>query len=175
MAHPGHETVQGFTSGLQHPFFGLDHLITMIALGFIATRLNARMATMATFSLGMLGGGLMAFAGITIPYAELLIVASLVAIALVLFSSKQQSFRLAYAIPLIALFASCHGWAHVAEQPADLSSLWYMIGMMSGALTLQLAGLALSTWLRHKVAARKTMAGAALTTAAVSSISLLLG
>ncbi|WP_020409542.1 HupE/UreJ family protein [Hahella ganghwensis] len=174
-AHPGHDTVLGFISGLQHPFFGLDHLVTMIALGFIATKLNARTSTIMTFSLGMLGGGIIALSGITIPFVEYLIVASLIAVALVLLNSQFKDFRLMYALPLVAFFAACHGWAHVAEQPADLSSVWYMVGMISGATILQLGGLALSVWLQHKIAARKLMGGAALTTAVISAAGLMLG
>ncbi len=175
MAHPGHDTVDGFISGMQHPFFGPDHLIAMIALGFVATRLNSRVATILTFCLGMLGGGFLALGGVSIPVAEILIVASLIAIAAVLFLPGLQGIRLSYAIPLIALFAACHGWVHVSEQPVNLSSLWYMVGMMSAALILQLTGLVFSTWLRHKTAARNTMGGAALTTAVISSITTLMG
>ena len=174
-AHPGHETMMGFASGLSHPFFGLDHLVAMIALGFVAVKLHARRLTFASFSTGMVLGGILAAMDIAIPYVEAIIVASLLAIAYTLFNRTAGSARPVYAVPAIVIFAAGHGWAHVAEQPVELSSAGYMAGMMLGAICLQAIGLMLSQRLRQKVAAERAVAGTSLVAAVMAATSLLLG
>jgi urease accessory protein len=34
LAHPGHDTSNGFVAGIQHPLTGSDHLAAMLAAGF---------------------------------------------------------------------------------------------------------------------------------------------
>ncbi len=175
MAHPGHETVMGFISGLSHPIMGLDHLVAMIALGFVAVKLNARRLTLTCFGSGMILGGMLAFAGVNIPFVEAIIVASLLAITFTLLNRSITKTRLVYTVPALLAFSASHGWAHVAEQPVDFSSAWYMTGMMVSALSLQVIGLFLAQRLEKKLVARKTVAGATLTTAALAAGSLILG
>jgi len=62
----------GLASGLNHPLFGLDHLLTMIAAGIIVTQIGGKAVwkVPATFVSFMVMGGLLAITGFAMPIAE---------------------------------------------------------------------------------------------------------
>jgi urease accessory protein len=119
-AHPGDHAHLGFASGFAHPFTGLDHLLT--------------------FPVVMAAGAALGFGGVTLPWVEIGITASV----LVLGAAVALTYRpsLAVSLPLIGLFALLHGYAHGVELPAQTSALGYCAGFVAATLALHLAGLA---------------------------------
>src|SRR5579883_3146156 len=67
-----------FAAGLEHPATGLDHLTAMVAVGLWAALAGGRRLWIwpLAFVASMLGGGALAHSGITIPYTEPAIAAS---------------------------------------------------------------------------------------------------
>ncbi|MDP2546462.1 HupE/UreJ family protein [Oceanobacter sp. 4_MG-2023] len=142
MAHTGHET-SGLMAGLSHPFTGLDHLLAMVAVGLWAAQMGGKaiwqlpLAFIATMALG---AGL-SMAGMTVPFVESGILASVIAAGLlVAFAAR---FNLLLCTALTAAMAMFHGVAHGAEMPLAASGLGYMSGFMLATLVLHLAGIAL--------------------------------
>ncbi|MFC3225857.1 HupE/UreJ family protein [Marinibaculum pumilum] len=164
-AHTGHAAAAGayatgFFSGFLHPLGGLDHLLAMVAVGLFAAILGGRALWLvpAAFLGTMVAGGLLALAGITLPFVELGIALSVLVLGLAL------AFRIRLAtlgaMALVGFFALFHGHAHGAEMPAAASSLAYVGGFLlatallhgAGMLVGGLAGLGVS---RHVVHAHR--------------------
>src|ERR1700741_1391890 len=86
-AHPGHGDNPGsFAAGLVHPWMGADHLLAMLAVGLWAARLGGKalwgvpLAFMA--AMGM--GAALTFSGVSTPFVEPLIAASVLILGLLL-------------------------------------------------------------------------------------------
>ena len=166
-AHPGHDGGHGltwdFTGGLGHPFFGLDHLLAMVAVGIWAAQLGgrARWLVPATFVGVMTLGAALAHSGnavVSAPAVEQLIAASLLAFGLMIALAKR--LPLAVGLPFVALFAAFHGFAHGAEIPANASGLAYGLGFVLATVALHLAGLALGKLSLRQSARWSQLAGA---------------
>lgn len=147
LAHPGapgHE----FVDGLEHPIFGLDHLLAMVAVGLLAVRIGGRAlwAMPAAFLASMLAGGLAASAGLQLPGVEYGILASVLVLGVLIAATRIAP--LPVAAGLVALFAFFHGYAHAAEMVNGGSLGAYAGGfLLTTALLTAIgvaAGLALS-------------------------------
>lgn len=139
-AHPFHPIDTGFGAGFAHPFFGLDHLLAMVAVGLWAAQSgDSRLWTIPlTFLAAMLAGGKWGHAGLTLPLLEPMIAAS----ALILGLLVTLRVRLQSAgIALIALFALFHGLAHGAEMPSAAIPLHYAAGFTLATGLLHMLGL----------------------------------
>src|SRR5689334_14293713 len=80
LAHPGHGG--GLLHGFVHPLGGLDHVLTMIAVGLYAALLGGRALWLVPASfVGMMAvGGALGMAGIALPFTEVAIALSVVAL-----------------------------------------------------------------------------------------------
>lgn len=168
LAHTGTDagSHHGFLQGLLHPFTGIDHLAAILALGFstAAGRGRAWIAA-AVFAAGMLGGALLAMAGVAMPAVEPMIAVSLLVFGL-LAASRARLPALAAALPA-GLFAVFHGAAHGTElAPASAAPL---AGMLAGTLLLLALGTAAghasrarSAWWARCAGAVPSLLGAAL-------------
>jgi urease accessory protein len=167
-AHSGDHAVHGFVSGLTHPWFGLDHLLAMLAVGLWAAQQGGRAlwAVPMSFVLAMVLGGVLASAGMALPYVETGIAVSVLMLGLLLV--WQQRLPLALGVSLVAVFALFHGFAHGLEMPLAATPLLYGLGFVLATSLLHaigvFAGLRLQTHLR--------IAGAVI---AVSGAAILLG
>jgi len=146
-AHTGGHIDHSLISGLLHPLTGIDHLLVLMAVGWIAAKQGGKavLAFPAIFLALMAAGALLNVVAVQIPFIEAFIALSLVAFGLlVTISQKQQSKILFLGISFFALF---HGYAHAAEIPADSSTLMYFTSLMLMSLVICLAGgvLGLST------------------------------
>lgn len=141
LAHTGHEAIHSFTSGFQHPFGGLDHLLAMFAVGLLAVQLGGRALWLipAAFVLTMIAGSLVGLSGVAMPGIELAIGISVVAIALPVALALGMPVSLAMA--LVAVFAFFHGYAHGAELPAGAGALPYMAGFAIATAIIHAAGI----------------------------------
>src|ERR1700759_4805527 len=113
-AHPGHET-SGIEAGLAHPLSGIDHILAMIAVGLWAFQMQGRALWMVplTFVSAMAFGGALGVAGVSVPFVEHGIVASVLVLGVFLAVAVRPSAYVTY--PLIALCALFHGHAHGTE------------------------------------------------------------
>src|ERR1700682_6219279 len=83
-AHVGVGDTSSFAAGIAHPLFGLDHLVVMIAVGAWAALKGGRALwtwPIAFVSVMLIGGGL-AMGGVVVPFVEPAILASVVALGL---------------------------------------------------------------------------------------------
>ena len=144
--HGGHELADGFA----HPFSGLDHLLAMVAVGLLAVRMGGKAIWImpSAFMGSMLLGGLLSEAGLPLPGVEYGIMASVLALGLLI--AATSVIPLKYSAILVGLFAVCHGHAHATEMVGQ-SMTAYAIGFLLATATLHaggiLAGLALGRWL----------------------------
>lgn len=137
-AHPGHLGSE-FHDGFNHPLFGWDHLLAMVAVGLLAVRIGGRAlwALPCAFLSAMLAGGVAAQLGMPLPAVEYGILASVFVLgALVAWSRKLD---LLSAAALVATFAFFHGHAHASEM------------ISGGTLGAYAGGFLLSTALLHAI------------------------
>lgn len=159
LAHPGHAH-NGLLAGLGHPLFGLDHLLAMLAVGLWAAQQSggARWLLPLAFLASLLVGGLLGFAGLSLPLLESGIATSVLALGLLVALAVRPP--LALAAGLTALFALAHGMAHGLELPAQASPAGYALGFMLASAALHACGLALVRWLPQAAAPLVRLAGA---------------
>lgn len=146
-AHPGHGA-SDFGSGVVHPFFGLDHLLTMIAVGLWAFQLGGkcRWIIPAAFIGFMVIGGAFGMSGFAVPMLEHGILASMFVCGL--FVAMAVRLPVSAGLTLVAAFAFLHGAAHGMELPATASGLRYVAGFSLSTLILHGFGLSSGILLR---------------------------
>lgn len=143
MAHSGEGIAGGFLSGLLHPWFGLDHLIAMVAVGLWGAFLGppALWLLPVTFPLIMAFGGVLGILDVSLPQVENGIALSAVVLGLVVALALKPPLWVAAAI--VAVFAIFHGHAHGAELPSAANPLAYSAGFVISTGLLHLAGVAI--------------------------------
>ena len=142
-AHAGHGA-SGLLAGATHPIHGFDHLLAMVAVGLLGVRCatgatgnrQALWLVPAAFMSSMVIGGLLAVAGVALPFAEWGIALSVLVFGvLVALGTVPRTW---VACLVAGLFAILHGHAHVAE-------------MEGGSLTAYMGGFLAITALLHAV------------------------
>jgi urease accessory protein len=160
-AHVGVGTTSSFTAGFMHPVSGLDHMTVMVAVGLWAALKGGRAiwAWPAAFVGVMLGGAALGMAHVPVPFVEPGILASVVALGLLVALAIDLPF--AAGVAIIGLFALFHGHAHGTEVPENAGGLEYMAGFAVATVLLHAVGIAagLSLGMRFRGLARA--AGAA--------------
>ncbi len=146
LAHTGHGDANGFLHGLEHPVFGPDHLLAMLAVGLwsgfvLPTRF---WAGAAAFMAAMAAGAGLSWAGIGYPAVETVIVASVVVFGLLTLISRrgQAPAVTAASLAAIALFASAHGHAHATEAAGNAAA--YLAGFLISTAALHAAGVGIA-------------------------------
>ncbi|RWM23976.1 MAG: HupE/UreJ family protein [Mesorhizobium sp.] len=139
-AHSGGAHVHGFFAGLEHPLFGMDHLLAIIAVGMIGARADGRSIVLVPlfFVSAMVAGALLGMAGIALPSIETGIALSLVVFGAMI--GLARPLPLAAAAALTALFGLFHGNAHGLEIPGSASGIAYAAGFMLGTSMLHAIG-----------------------------------
>jgi urease accessory protein len=141
VAHVGHSATGSFTAGLAHPLGGLDHVAVMIAVGLWAALKGGRAlwAWPAAFVSVMLIGGALGMAGVVVPFVEPGILASVVALGLLLALAIDCPVWLGAVV--IGVFALFHGHAHGSEVAEMMSGAQYMAGFALATAALHLTGI----------------------------------
>ena len=136
-AHPGHG---GFLAGVAHPFFGIDHLLAMFAVGLLAARFdsNTRRLLPAGFVLAGLLGAVLGLAGLPLPGLESLIAVSVVALGLLL-AQRGDRLTVPWILALVVPWGVFHGNAHALE--ASGSPAMFIAGFVLGTALLHFTGL----------------------------------
>ncbi len=131
-----------FLAGASHPFFGLDHVLAMLAVGLWAAMLGGRALALvpAAFVGTMVIGFGLAMAGVGLPLVEPAILASVVVLGLIV----AMSVRLptAAGAALVGAVALFHGHAHGGELGAA-AALPYLAGFAISTALLHGGGLSL--------------------------------
>jgi urease accessory protein len=123
-------------AGVSHPLFGADHILAMVAVGLWAALIGGRALWLvpSAFVGTMLVGFALALSGVSLPFVEPAILASVVALGrLVALAVRLPTALSAVVVGLFALF---HGYAHGGE----------LGGAGAGSFAL---GFALSTAILH--------------------------
>jgi urease accessory protein len=147
-----------FLQGLSMPVHGLDHLLSALAVGIVASRFKARSVSallIAAYALVALAGGLLNVSGATLP--DFVVPLTVAATGALLWMEWQGGW-----IPTcVAIVAAgfCHGDA-LMNQPAG-GGQWslFAAGCLGASLAVCLAGLCAG---RLFTEARLRLAGAAL-------------
>jgi urease accessory protein len=166
LAHPGHG-LNGLGDGMVHPLTGPDHLLAMVAVGVVAAFASSRRVAWFTPLAvvgGMLVGGVLGLAGLSLPGTETAIAVSVVALGvLVATAARRDGLWLPV---LVGLFGAAHGVAHGAEAPSAASPVAFVAGFVAVTVALHasgaLAGLALRRAPAARVAAGALVSGAGL-------------
>ena len=159
----------GFAEGLVHPFIGMDHLLAMIAVGIWAVQLGGRALWQIplAFVSVMAGGAGLAQLGFSLPLAETMIAASVLALGLMVAGSVRVSASVS--VMAVSVFALFHGFAHGLEMPQAGAPLAYASGFLLATACLHLIGIALGVSL-NRIQALSRLGGVAI---AVSGMYLL--
>ena len=143
-AHPGHGSTASFAAGLAHPLGGLDHIAVMIAVGLWAALKGGRALWVwpAAFVGVMLLGGALGIAHVPVPFVEPGILASVVALGLLV--ALAVDLPVAAGAAIVAVFALLHGHAHGSEVAENLNGAEYMAGFALATAALQLIGIGIA-------------------------------
>jgi urease accessory protein len=146
-AHTGNEALGGFASGFEHPVFGFDHLLAMLAVGIWGAQMGGRSVWTlpATFPLVMALGGIVGMAGIYLPAVETGIALSVLALGLAIAFAWRPFLPVALA--LIAVFAIFHGYAHGKELPFAADPTAYSTGFVIATGLIHVFGIAIGLML----------------------------
>ena len=137
-AHGAHGT--GFTAGLTHPIFGMDHLLVIFSIAIIGHRLMNEKPWLLSilFVIAMGVGGMQGMHEDPINHGESIIKGSIILCGIVLF--LQLEFTLVgYALVAI-LLGYVHGHAHGVEMPSGSEQFPYIGGYILGAAIISLLG-----------------------------------
>jgi len=148
-AHVGHGSTASFTAGLGHPLAGLDHVAVMVAVGLWAALKGGRAlwAWPAAFVGVMLIGGALGIAHVPVPFVEPGILASVVALGLLV--ALAVDLPVAIGALIIAVFALLHGHAHGSEVAETVNGAEYMAGFALATAALHLAGIGFAQTMSH--------------------------
>lgn len=155
VAHPGHGGTTGFLHGLVHPVTGTDHILAMIAVGFLAAQYGGRALWLIpmSFLAAMTVAGAVGIAGIHVQIAEVGIALSVAILGLVI--AFQFKPPMAVALTAAGFFALFHGYVHGAETIDGTGALSFAAGFLSATTLLLCAGVGLGLLLRQQALSRR--------------------
>ncbi|TGV52494.1 protein hupE [bacterium M00.F.Ca.ET.141.01.1.1] len=141
-AHVGIGPASSLMAGFTHPLSGLDHMTVMLAVGLWAALKGGKAiwAWPAAFVGIMLAGAALGMAHLPLPFVEPGILASVVALGLLV--ALAVDLPVSAGVAIIGLFALFHGHAHGAEVPENAGGLEYMAGFAIATVLLHAIGIA---------------------------------
>ena len=143
LAHTGIGDTTGFAHGFMHPIGGIDHVLAMVAVGLFAALLGRRALWLvpASFVAMMAVGGALGAAGVSIPFVEIGIGLSVVALGAAV--ALRFNMGVVVAMAFVGFFAIFHGHAHGTEMPDTASGIEYGLGFVVATAVLHVAGIGL--------------------------------
>ena len=141
-AHLNPDEHGSFMAGFSHPLFGLDHILVMIAVGLWAAQIGGKAlwGVPAAFVTTMAVGFGLALSGVDLPFVEPAILASVVALGLLVAMAVKLDMVASAAI--VAVFALFHGHAHGGEL-GSAGALQFGVGFVAATALLHIAGIGL--------------------------------
>lgn len=158
LAHTGTGVQLGLLSGFEHPLSGPDHLVAMVAVGLWGAQLGnpAIWVLPITFPLVMAVGGVLGVMGVNLPFTELMIALSGVALGLSVAFSWRPSLWVAGV--MVGIFAVFHGYAHGKELPDAADAVAYAVGFVVATGLLHLTGILIGVLVRWEWGVRAVRA-----------------
>jgi urease accessory protein len=158
-AHVGDGLTGGFLGGFEHPLFGPDHVVAMVAVGLWGAFLGppAIWLLPVVFPLVMAFGGALGIVGVPVPGIEIGIALSAIVLGLMVALAARPPLWIAAVI--VGAFAIFHGHAHGAELPPGTDAVAYSVGFVVATGMLHLCGIAfglLTRWPVGRMAVRAT-------------------
>jgi urease accessory protein len=133
-------------SGLSHPLFGMDHILVMVAVGLWAAQIahgakdkKALWVVPSAFVGTMAIGFMLALSGIALPFVEPAILASVIALGLLV--AMAARLPVAASAAVVGVFALFHGHAHGGEL-GSAGALQFGIGFVIATAVLHMVGIA---------------------------------
>ena len=163
-AHTGHGT-SSLMEGLVHPF-GADHLLAMVAVGIWSVSALPREKAWqgpATFLLALVVSAALGTIGVSLPYLEHGVSASVVLFGLMLIVATRP-MPPAIGLGLIAIASSLHGMAHGSETP-ESGFAGYAVGFLLTTAALHIGGVGIGLAIRRWLGQRSGLALGGLGTA----------
>jgi urease accessory protein len=159
LAHTGGSGLDGFLSGVEHPIFGPDHLVAMLAVGLWGAQLGnpALWVLPVTFPLIMAVGGFIGVAGVELPMVETVIALSAVVLGVMVALAARPPLWVAGL--LVGVFGLFHGNAHGLELPEAADPMAYAVGFVVATGTIHLTGVGLGVLGRWPLGAQAVRAG----------------
>lgn len=141
LAHVGHAATASFAAGAAHPLGGLDHVAVMVAVGLWAALKGGRALWLwpCAFVGVMLIGGALGMAQVAVPFVEPAILASVVALGLLV--ALAVDLPVAAGAVIVSVCALFHGHAHGSEVTETVGGLQYMAGFAFATATLHVTGI----------------------------------
>ena len=138
----------GFLSGVGHPVIGFDHFAFVVAIGLIAAFHKQRAIMPAGFVLGTMAGTMMTVSAIILPFAELVITASVIIAGVIAMRGKLTSIvPMTMGAAVIGLF---HGWAYgaavVGAEATPIIAYLAGFGLVQMAIALLAGYVAVNMW-----------------------------
>lgn len=130
-----------FAAGVAHPLLGFDHLLALLGAGLWAGWLGGRARHLLPggFLAGLLGGALLAWGGVGLPWVEPMIMLSVLLFGLLAAAAARPSTAVGGAVLFVlALF---HGHAHGMELPRAAEPALYLLGFLAASALVQLAAM----------------------------------
>lgn len=148
-AHVGVAETGSLAQGLFHPLTGFDHMAAMIAVGLWAAQRGGRALWLVplTFISLMAVGGLLAVAGVSLPWVESGIGASVLVLGLLVAAAVRLPVLASSLV--VGLFALFHGHAHGTEIPPLASGLAYGLGFILTTALFHGTGMGFAQSVRH--------------------------
>ncbi len=139
-AHVGIGETSAFMAGIVHPLSGYDHLLAMVAVGLWAGLRGEKALWLwpLAFVGSMVLGGVMGMNGIALPFVEQGILASVMALGLLVAFAVRAP--LAVGAMVIGAAGLLHGFAHGAEAPLTGGGENYALGFVLATAALHGAG-----------------------------------
>jgi urease accessory protein len=127
-------------SGLIHPLTGLDHLLAMLAVGAWSAQLGGRALVLvpAAFVAFMSLGGVLGIAGLSLPWVWDAIALSVIALGCAIAAERRVSPLVAGTA--VAMFGTCHGFAHGGEVIGASGQASYVAGFLVTTAGLHVIG-----------------------------------
>lgn len=126
-------------SGLLHPLTGIDHLLALLAVGWIVHRpqdLREGRGLSLLFLGCMSAGAALGMTGLPSPMIEYVICISLILSGVMVVTPAKRP----YAALLLGVAGLGHGMAHGAEFPVGTGHLQFLAGMVASSSLLLTAG-----------------------------------
>ena len=162
-AHVGQGDISGgFLAGLEHPVFGLDHVVAMVAVGIWGAQLRAPAIWVlpVTFPLVMSFGGILGGLGVPIPGIEIGIAVSAIVLGAMIALAARPPLWVAGII--VAVFAIFHGYAHGAELPESANAISFAMGFVIATGSLHALGILIGVINKWKTGEKCLRAGGVL-------------
>ena len=133
----------GFMYGFKHPILGLDHLLAMLCVGMISSRIGKKAIWQvpSCFVIVMAVGCVIGYINHSIPLFEFIIALSVIVFGLLFLFPRFLSLR--FTLLVVAIFAVVHGMAHGREMPAAISPIIYTLGFLTSTTIIHVVGVLL--------------------------------